>query len=372
MQDIFSGIRILDLTKVFSGPFCSRLFADYGAEVIKIESPQSPDDSRHFPPLSNGRSGYFSMLNRNKQGITLDLKAPEGRKKFLSLAETADVIVENLTPHVKTSLGIDYDAVKKINPTIIYASLSGTGQQDSRRYYDILAQAESGLMLLSGTGGVPMKIGPSVVDAFSGLMLAFGISGALLFRQKTGKGQSLDVSMLGAAMHLLESNLTETSVTGANPIQMGNQDSMIAPFGIYKAKDGYIALAAGNDAQWSRLEGCLSGDDPVDRTQFSTNQMRVEHNGELTGWIERSFADHTVDSLMALLATHGVACSKVQSMRDVLGNDALFASGELLRMEDGQLGKHTVPGRAIRFSAAPNHETRNAPAVGEHNSTYDI
>ena len=143
MTELFRGIRILDLTKVFSGPFCTRLFADYGAEVIKIEHPNAPDDSREFPPIKNGWSGYYEMLNRGKKGITLDLKTREGKEHFYRLAKTADVIVENLTPDTKKHLGIDYEEIRKIHPKIIYASISGTGQEENRRYYDILAQAVS-------------------------------------------------------------------------------------------------------------------------------------------------------------------------------------------------------------------------------------
>src|SRR5436190_764977 len=150
MATLFEGIRILDLTKVFSGPFATRQFADYGAEVIKIENTEHPDDSRQFPPLKNGWSGYFEILNRNKKGIGLNLKDEKDRKKFYKLCETSDIIVENLTPQTKYNLKIDYEKIKKINPTIIYASLSGINQKSNRKYYDVIAQAESGLMSLSG------------------------------------------------------------------------------------------------------------------------------------------------------------------------------------------------------------------------------
>ena len=372
MKDVFGGIKILDLTKVFSGPFCTRLFADYGAEVIKIEHPVTPDDSRTFPPIKNGWSGYYETLNRGKKGITLDLKTPEGKAHFLRLAKTADVIVENLTPQTKHSLGVDYSSVLAVNSRIIYASISGTGQGGNRRYYDILAQAESGMMTISGENGHPVKIGPSVVDAFTGMTLAFGIAGALLYREKTGEGQMVDVSMLGAAMHLLESNLTEASITGSNPMTLGNQDTMIAPFGIYRAKDGYVAIAAGNDRQWELLSSFLSRNVVFEPSLFSTNLTRVAHNRELTELIETVLSDFSVTDAVSSLGNLGIAVARVNTMVDVLTMGKLFTADELMQKEHSKLGIHVEPGRPLHFSRGNPKPTSPAPKAGEHNADYGI
>lgn len=373
MQDLlFQGLRILDLTKVFSGPFCTRLFSDYGAEVIKIENPLAPDDSREFPPVVGGWSGYYEMLNRGKKGITLDLKTEIGKNHFFRLVKSADVVVENLTPQTKYSLGIDYESIRGFNPKIIYASLSGTGQAENRRYYDILAQAESGMMTISGELGHPVKIGPSVVDAFSGMTLAFGISSALYYREKTGKGQMVDVSMIGAAMHLLESNLTEASITKRNPVTKGNQDIMIAPFGIYRAKDGYVAIAAGNDRQWQLLSSFLSTKYPVDQDLFATNILRVKHNDALTSLIEKVFSTSTVQDIVDECRNRGIAASRVNTMLDVLSLGSLFQSAEIIEVGHPKLGVHVEPGYPLHFSQAVSEQHKLAPTVGEHNSEYGI
>ncbi len=367
----FAGIRILDLTKVFSGPFCTRLFADYGAEVIKIESHAHPDDSRQYPPFENGWSGYYEMLNRNKRGIAIDLKSERGRVRFLKLSETADVIVENFTPETKHDLGIGYESVYTVNPRIIYASVSGTGQTNSRRYYDILAQAESGLMTVSGTPGHPVKIGPSVVDAFAGMTLAWAIAGALFQRSITGKGTAIDVSMLGAALHMLESNLTQASMTGKNPQPAGNQDSMIAPFGIYKARDGFVAVAAGNDAQWLKLKAFLSRYSPVPPGKYRTNAMRIRDNAGLTRVMERALSGIPAADAVRKLQGLGIPAAPVRTMTDVLRDRALYESGELVRVRGGRLGGHTEPGFPVRFGTRAAGTRKPAPDIGEHTLQYE-
>ena len=372
MNDIFSGIRIIDLTKVFSGPFSTRLFADYGAEVIKVESKELPDDSSEYPPLRNCHSGYYEMLNRNKKGIALNLKSPNDLNKFYELCKTADVIVENLTPQTKYKLKINYQTICTYKKDIIYASLSGLGQDTNRKYYDILAQAESGLMSLSGTPQTPMKIGPSVVDAFTGLMFAFGVAGALLHKSKTGQGQYLDVSMLGCAMQLLESNLTEASITNSNPKRTANQDNLISPFGVFKTQDGYIALAAGNNTQWAKLAMFIRKTEDFDDALFTTNAKRLENSTRLTTLIEKSFTHYASSDLISTLQLEGIGCTVVNEMLDILKNASLFQTGDLLRINHPELGECVTPGRNIRFSAIKQHKNTNAPQIGENDKEYGI
>ena len=208
---IFEGITILDLTKVFSGPIATRYFADWGARVVKIEDPTNPDPARGFPPLKNGASGYFELLNRNKESMLLNLKESEDLDKFYELVKSADVVVENMTPSVKKKLKVDYQTLKEINSTMIYASLAGYDQSSNKKCLDVIAQAESGLMSLSGYGE-PVKIGPAVIDAYAGMSLAWAISSALFRREKINEGGQVNVSMVGMAMDLLEQNLVEYSI----------------------------------------------------------------------------------------------------------------------------------------------------------------
>ncbi len=372
MASIYSGIKILDLTKVFSGPFSTRLFADYGAEVIKIENPDFPDDTRNYAPIKNNWSGYYEILNRNKKGISLNLKNDEDLNTFYKLIKEADVFVENLTPSTKSNLKIDYEKLKEINPRLIYASLSGVGQNEDKKYYDIIAQAQSGLMSLSGENGHPMKIGPSVVDAFSGMTLSFGIASALYSREKTGKGQYLDVSMLSAAMNLLESNLIDYSVFRKNPSTFGNQDNTIAPFGVFKASDGYLVVAAGNDNLWNVLSLYLKNYVEFDASIFTSNELRLKNLEPLTQIIEKAFSEFKVAELLIKLQELEIPCSSVSYMSDVANDNSNFENKRNVKLNHSKLGEIIVPGKSINFTEFPDFEVREAPDVGENNSEYGI
>lgn len=373
MKGIFSGVRVLDVTRVFSGPFATRMLADYGAEVIKIEGKNNYDDSRDFPPIKNGWSGYFEMLNRNKKGICLDLKDKEDLEKLYKLCREADVFVENWAPLTKHKLKINFEEIKKINPKIIYASLSGAGQDSNKKYYDVIAQAESGLMSLSGNGLLPMKIGPSVVDAFSGMTLAFAISSALYYRQKTGNGQYIDVAMLGCAMNLLENNLIDYSITGKIIKPAGNHDNAIAPFGVFKTKDGFAAIAAGNNYLWKKLENFLyDNGSKADLGKFATNSSRVEYQAELTRLLEEIFSKFPSDILLAKLSKLDIPCSKVNNMRDMSKINSNFKKGFLKEINHTKLGKCIIPGRSIIFSDYPESDYKEAAEIGKDNNEYGI
>lgn len=372
MKNIFSGVRVLDLTKVFSGPFATRMLADYGAQVIKIESEKNYDDSRNYPPIKNGWSGYFEILNRNKKGVSLDLSQSRDLKLFYKIVEQADVFVENLTPSTKYKLKIDYEKLKQLNPKIIYASLSGLGQESNKKYYDVIAQAQSGLMSLSGSPGEPMKIGPSVVDAFSGMTLAFGISSALFYRSQTGKGQYLDVSMLSCAMNLLESNLIEYSLTKKNPVRSGNQDNAISPFGVYQARDGYIVVAAGNESIWKSFCGFLRSNLEFNTALFSSNILRLKNNQKLTEIIEKTFADYSIERLEEKLNNLGIPSSKVNEMSDVYNNTEIFKNQTLIHFQNNQLGDCVIPGKSINFSEVSGVKITPAPGIGENDNDYGL
>lgn len=377
-MSLFSGLRIIDLTKVFSGPFATRLFADYGAEVIKIEHQSSPDPSRTFAPVVHDWSGYFEILNRGKKSVTLDLKNQNDRQIFFDLARGADLVVENMTPSVKRKLSVDYNDVKAINPTIIYASISGEGQESDRKYFDIIAQAESGLMSLSGTKDHPIKIGPSVVDAFTGLNLAFAISSALWYREKHGAGQYIDVSMIGSAINLLEQNLTEYSVTLQEPNPPANYDTAIAPFGIYPTRTKYIAIAIGSEGLWNKFYQWLCEYIQLDQHLVSTNNLRLQHKEYLNDQIRRITSTQTAQSINDQLTRRMIPCAIVASMADVAKNQSLFDKKYLQAVKINSATDSTmecvVPGRAISFSVQQEDISvyQQAPILGEHNSTYGI
>ncbi len=374
MNKIFSGVRVLDLTKVFSGPFATRMLADYGAEVIKVENSLSPDDTRNFPPLKNNWSGYFEILNRNKKGVSLNLKNEIDLQKLYSLVKNCDVFVENFAPKTKFSLKIDYQTLRKINPEIIYASLSGRGQTSSEKYYDIIAQTQSGLLSLTGEERKPIKIGPAVVDAFSGMTLAFAISSALFYKQKTGQGQYIDVSMLASSYNLLESSLIQSSVTKTNPKRTGNQDGLIAPFGIYKTKDGFIAIAIGNQLFWKTFAGFLQKESSISIPwdKFSSNEARIQNQTKLTQIIETVFSRFETEYLVFALKALNLPVSKVNTMQDVLKNEFNYQENFLLRGKNEKAGEFVTTGFSVRFSEQKDYQIVNAPQIGENNKDYGI
>lgn len=372
MNSIFTGIKVLDITKVFSGPFATRMLADYGAEVLKIEHEKNYDDTRHYPPLKNNWSGYYEILNRNKKGIALFLKDPADQEKLYQLVKEADVFVENLTPSTKFKLKVDYETLKAINPRLIYASLSGVGQDSNRKYYDVIAQAQSGFMSLTGHPEEPMKIGPAIIDAFAGMTLAYGIASALFYRERTQKGQYLDVSMLATGMNLLESNLIGYSLDKVDPVRPGNQDNAIAPFGVYKTQDTYIVVAAGNDAIFTALSTFLKEHTSFDESLFVNNHMRLEHKEELTKIIELVFGKFHALELEEMLSERGVPCSRVYEMSDVYGEEDNYRRKALVKIDHPLLGACVIPGVSINFSEADEVQFHAAPKIGEHDKEYGL
>ena len=363
-MNIFSSIKILDLTRVFSGPFATRHFSDFGAEVIKIESLQG-DDSRSFPPLVNNWSGYFEVLNRNKKSLILNLKNEIDLKKFYKLCESCDVVVENFSSEVKRKLKIDYTTVKKINPKIIYASISGVSDRVNRKYYDVIAQAESGLISLNGEKE-DMKISTSVVDAFSGMKLAYAISSALYSREKNKEGCSLNVSMKGAAFDLLEQNLITSSLSHKNPKKVGNMDNAIAPFGVFKAKNGNVVIAVGNENQWQKLSHFLLKSNPKFKSNlFSDNIGRIKNIEKLKSEIESVLKKYSFKEVISIFNKLDIPCGPVNTMRDVLADQENYDEGLLERVMHSVAGKIVVPTGGIFFSNHKKVKYRQAPSFSK-------
>ncbi len=361
---LFSGLKILDLTRVFSGPFATRHFADFGAEVIKIEPPQG-DDSRRFPPLKQDWSGYFEILNRNKKSLVLDLKNPKDLQRFYKLCKKADVVVENFTPSVKKRLKIHYKAIKKLNPKIIYASVSGVSERVQRKYYDVIAQAESGFISLNGEKK-DMKVSTAIIDAFSGMKLAYAVSSALYARERYQKGCQLHVSMKGSAFDLLEQNLIETSVTGRDPKKVGNMDNAIAPFGIFDTSDGALVVAAGNDLLWNRLSDFfVSKNAKFPRQKFITNHLRVKNISLLKKEMEKVLRKMTTKQVVAMLIEIDVPFGEVKTMQSVLNDKENFAEKLLEKIKHPKVGKFVVPTGAIQYSIYKKSKYKLAPKLNE-------
>lgn len=369
-MNIFSSIKILDLTRVFSGPFATRHFSDFGAKVIKIEPPQG-DDSRYFPPIVDDWSGYFEVLNRNKSSLCLNLKNNADLNRFYNLCKNCDVIVENFTPNIKNKLRINYSIIKNLNPKIIYASISGVSDKVNRKYYDVIAQAESGIMSLNGTND-DMKNSTSIIDAFSGMKLAYAISSALFNREKTKQGCHINVSMKGAAFDLLEQNLIASSLSNKNPKKVGNMDNAIAPFGMFKAYDANIVLAIGNNNQWLKFVKFLQKNNPkFNYNLFRNNTLRLKNIKKLKIEIETVLTKHTVKKAIFTLNQLGIPCAKVNKMLDVLRDRENYDEKLLEKIKHSIAGEIVVPTGGIFFSKNKKVKYKKSPILNE-NDKYGI
>jgi CoA:oxalate CoA-transferase len=363
---IFKNIKILDLTRVLSGPLATRHFAQQGAEVIKVEPPAG-DDTRQFPPLVNGWSGYFETLNHNKKSIVLNLKLSSDLEVFYKLCRDVDVIVENFSPIVKYKLKIGYPEIRKINPKIIYASLCGISKDSNCKYYDIIAQAESGLISINQTNSKT-----AIVDSFAGMKLAFAIASALYNREKTNEGECIIVSMLGAAFDMLEQNLIESSVSGLNNIENTSKntyslDTAICPFGVFYTKTEDIAIGIGNENLWKTFcEYMKQLDSEFDLANFNSNQLRLDNIELIYSTIQNVFDNHLAQKINENLNELGIPSGIVSSMKEILSNDKHFEHKLLQRIKIEGVGFVVVPTGGILFENNPDTKYTSAPKLNQN------
>jgi CoA:oxalate CoA-transferase len=359
-MSLFKNLTILDLTRVLSGPLATRHFADLCANVIKIE-PIQGDDTRNFPPIVDNWSGYFEVLNRNKKSLVLDLKSKEGLDKFYELCKTADVIVENFSTAVKIKLKIDYETIKAINSNIVYASLSGITNDNPRKYYDIVAQAESGLISLNN-GHVNRT---AIVDAFAGMKLAFSISSALYSREKTGVGLEVNISMLGCAMDLLEQNLIESSLTKNNPNT--EFDTAICPFGVFKTLTQDIAIGIGNESIWCNFVVLMKELGSNFRfSDYNSNEIRLRNSVLINQEIQKVFHYKTAQELQVLLDQKGIPSGIVATMLDVLNNQSNYDNNLIQRVNIPDVGEVIVPVGGIQFGNSETSNFKQAPTINNY------
>lgn len=366
------GIRIIDLTTAYSGPFCTMNLADHGAEVIKVEFPRTGEQSRTWGPFKNGKSGYFNFLNRNKKGITLNLKHEKGKQILTELIRHADVLVENFKVGTLEKLGLGYDVLKAVNPKLIYASISGfglTGGYCRRPCYDIVAQAMSGIMTITGfPGNPPTKVGPSIGDNYSGTYLALGIMLALFHREKTGQGQKVDVSMVDTLFSVLENAVITNTLTGEVPGQIGNADPSIAPFDVFKAKDGYLAIGVGTSLQWERLCQVMNREDLIHDERYNTNQKRVEnYEPDLRSIVSEWVGGFSRQEMEELLAEAGICVGPVLNVGEAVNHPQIRARDMVVELDTPELGRIAIPGVPVKLSATPGKVTKAAPTIGEDN-----
>ncbi|MEV0796816.1 CoA transferase [Kribbella sp. NPDC050281] len=367
------GLRVLDLTQVMAGPFCTMLLADLGADVIKIENPRTGDQTRRSwgYPVHGEDSRAFLALNRNKRSVCLDLKEPDDLAAFRRLVESADVVVENFRPGVTRRLGVDYDTLAAINPRLIYASVSGFGQTGpyaDRPGYDLIAQAMSGVMSITGTSdGTPVKCGLPVGDLGAGMFCALGIVAAVHARARTGEGQYVETSLFEAALAMSVWESTEYWATGQIPQPLGSANRMSAPYQALRTKDGYVTLGANNERLWQRLCAALEATDLEVDPRFVTNTDRMAHRDELAAELEDRLASGTTDEWVTLLLDAGVPAGPIRDYRQVLDEDPhVKARGMVQEVDHPVEGRVRVLGSPVRMSGTPARIRRHPPLLGEH------
>ena len=366
-----TGIRVIDLTRVLAGPYCTMILADLGAEVVKIERPGVGDDARHFGPfLPTGLSAYFASINRGKKSIVLDLKTPADRDTFLELVAKSDVLVENFRPGTMEAFGLGMDRLREVRPDLIYAAATGFGQRGrygQRPAYDVIVQAMSGLMSITGhSPEEPARVGTSISDILPGIFTALGILAALRTRDRSGRGSSLDLAMLDCTVATLENALSRYEVAGQVPGPLGTRHPSITPFQAFHARDRAIVIAAGNDVLWKRLCEVLGTSELIEDPRFLTNGLRTENHEALEPLLEARFALRSADEWLAELSAAGVPCAPIRDMADVAGDEHLAERGMLHTMEDAGGGTFLTAGSPLNFDGTPVPLSSHAPALGEH------
>ncbi len=365
-----AGLRILDLTRMLAGPYCTALLADMGAEVIKVERPGAGDDARHFAPYKGGESGYFMLLNRSKKSITINMKSPAGMEVLHRLIAESVVLIENFTPGVTHKLGIDYESLKEKYPRLVYASISGFGQEGPlahRAAYDIIAQAMSGLMSVTGApDGPPTRVGESLGDLVAGLYTAWGIMVALTARARTGRGQNVDVAMLDGLFSFLVTPMTLYLYGDKTPTRVGNRHPISTPFDTYRAKDGYVVVAVANDPMFRRLAGAMGMPELADDARFVIDEERTNHEPEMRAIIEEWTGPKTVADVVGILEAAGVPTGEIWDIPQTATSDHVKHRDMLTEVDHPSAGRIPLLQQPVRLSETAAAVQGPPPLLGEH------
>lgn len=365
------GVNVLDLTSVLAGPYCSMSLGDMGADVIKIETFPGGDASRRFDPKVNGESYCFAVLNRNKKSLALDLKAPQGKRIFMQLAERADIVLENFRPGVVGKLGIDYRAVREINPAVVYASMSGfgqTGPYSGKGGYDIIAQGMSGIMMMTGEpGGRPAKVGIAMNDIASGVTALSAVLGAYIGRLRSGQGQYIETSLLEAGLAWTPWEFGAYFGSGEVPVATGTRHRRSSPYQAYRTRDGYVTVGAGNDKLWRRF--CLQVcEQPqwLDDGRFATDSARIDNVDAMQHVIEAIFAGNDTAHWVARLDAAGVPGGPLLRYEEVLNDPHIKARNMVVDIDHPVIGPMKTIGLPVKSSGELAAIRQPAPWLGQH------
>jgi formyl-CoA transferase len=369
-----NGIRVLDLSRVLAGPYCTMVLGDLGADVIKVESPEGDETRGWGPPFAAGESAYYLCVNRNKRSIVVDFKTDEGRRILHELIKQSDVLVENFRPGMLARFSLDFESVSAINRNLIYCSITGFGQTGplrDRPGYDFMIQAMGGLMSVTGEpDGEPMKVGVAVADLFAGQNAVIAILAALQARSQTGKGQHLDISLFDSQVAMLANVASNYLISGNLPKRYGNAHANIVPYQSFQASDAWFVIAVGNDRQFERLCRVIGNLELAHDSRFVTNTDRVENRNELIALLKPIFMKRTASKWLSMLENAGIPCGPINTLDKVFSMPQVEAREMLIHMEHEEIGDLRLVGSPLKFSETPADYELPPPRLGEH--TKDI
>ena len=383
-NEALSDLRVLDLSRVLAGPWAGQLLADLGADVVKVERPDTGDDTRAWGPpwledaegRSSGQSAYYLSANRNKRSITIDIAHPEGQQLIRRLVKDADVVIENFKVDGLRQYQLDYESLSSINPRLVYCSVTGfgqTGPSASRAGYDFLIQGMGGLMSITGRpdgedGAGPLKVGVALTDVMTGLYATVAVLSALAARNRTGRGQHIDVALLDVQIASLANQASNYLVGGAAPARMGNAHPNIVPYQDFPTADGYMIIAVGNDRQFASFCNVLGHSEWAEDQRFATNPARVKNRTRLVAWINRVTVERPTAEWVSLMEIAGVPCGPINTLDRVFDDPQVKARGMRMEMAHSVAGTVPLVANPIRMSETPVSYRRPPPTLGEHTS----
>jgi formyl-CoA transferase len=365
------NLRVLDLTRVLAGPYCSLILGDLGADIIKIETPGLGDDSRSYPPFIGAESAYFMNLNRNKRSITLDLKTPEGKGVFLDLVKCSDVVIENFRPGTMGKMGLGYEDLSKENPLIVYSSISGFGQYGPYRDlpgYDIIGQAMGGIMSVTGwPDSPPTRTGTAIADILAGLSSCIGILSALMARKNIARGQHVDVSLVDSVVSAMETIIQIYLVEQREPQRVGNRYEFIYPYDSFQAKNGWVVIGIGNDKLWKEFCSAVGMEYLLENEDYKTNINRVRNYARVKQIVEEWTLNQSIKDIVDFLLKHKIPCAPIYGVKDIVEDEHIAkARGMIVDVDHPKAGSMKVIGLPIKLSHTPAEIQTPAPLLGQH------
>lgn len=367
------NIRVLDLSRVLAGPYCTMVLGDLGAEVIKVEPPEGDETRGWGPPFAGGESAYYLCVNRNKRGMVVNLKTDEGREILRELAMQSDVLVENFRPGTLKKFGLDFESLHGLNPRLVYCSISGFGQTGPLKDmpgYDFMIQAMGGIMSVTGEpDGEPMKVGVAVADLFAGQNAVISILAALQARTFTGEGQYIDIALFDSELGWLANVASNFLISGKNPTRYGNAHANIVPYQSFQASDGWLVVAVGNDKQFEAFCGVIGLPDLSTDSKFQTNKVRVENREELIAMLKPIFMQKTVSEWLALIGDQ-FPCGPINNFEQVFSMPHVKEREMLVKMGHPTIGALPLVGSPLKMGGTPVSYRLPPPLMGQH--TKDV